>query len=92
MHWIYDLSRTAPFQVKTTEAPSYRRIALSEMRREGMSAQEIERTLDGVGCGDLPGRRVDHLDQLMPVQKFGGLLGSELIGVLADVEAGSGEE
>jgi radical SAM protein len=44
MHWIYDLSRTAPFQVKTTEAPSYRRIALSEMRREGMSAQEIERT------------------------------------------------
>ncbi|HET9100691.1 MAG TPA: TIGR04053 family radical SAM/SPASM domain-containing protein [Acidobacteriaceae bacterium] len=44
MRWIYDLSRTAPFQVKTTEAPSYRRIALSEMRREGMSSQEIERT------------------------------------------------
>jgi AdoMet-dependent heme synthase len=44
MRWIYDLSRTAPFQVKTTEAPSYRRIALTEMRREGMSAQEIERT------------------------------------------------
>ena len=44
MRWIYDLSRTAPFQVKTTEAPSYRRIALSELRKEGMSAQEIERT------------------------------------------------
>ena len=44
MRWIYDLSRTAPFPVKTTEAPSYRRIALTEMRREGMSAQEIERT------------------------------------------------
>lgn len=44
MRWIYDLSRTAPFQVKTTEAPSYRRIALTEMRQEGMSAQEIERT------------------------------------------------
>ncbi|MGB8480530.1 MAG: TIGR04053 family radical SAM/SPASM domain-containing protein [Acidobacteriaceae bacterium] len=44
MHWIYGLSRTAPFQVKTTEAPSYRRIALTEMRQEGMSSQEIERT------------------------------------------------
>jgi radical SAM protein len=44
MRWIYGLSVTAPFQVKTTEAPSYRRIALTEMRREGMSAQEIERT------------------------------------------------
>ncbi|MHB1958297.1 MAG: TIGR04053 family radical SAM/SPASM domain-containing protein [Acidobacteriaceae bacterium] len=44
MHWVYDLAREAPFQVKTTEAPSYRRIALSEMRKEGMSAREIERT------------------------------------------------
>jgi AdoMet-dependent heme synthase len=44
MHWIYDLSRAAPFQVKTTEAPSYRRVALRQMRYEGMSAQEIERT------------------------------------------------
>src|SRR5512142_562692 len=28
MNWTYDLARTAPFAVKTTEAPSYRRIAL----------------------------------------------------------------
>jgi radical SAM protein len=42
MKWVYGLSKTAPFQVKTTEAPSYRRIALNEMRAEGLSAAEIE--------------------------------------------------
>ena len=44
MNWIYDLSRTAPFAVATTEAPSYRRVALSRMREAGMAAAEIERT------------------------------------------------
>jgi radical SAM protein len=44
MNWVYDLSRTAPFSVKTTEAPSYRRVALNRMRQDGMSAAEIERT------------------------------------------------
>ena len=44
MHWIYDLSRVAPFAVKTTEAPSYRRVALNRMRREGMLSAEIQGT------------------------------------------------
>lgn len=44
MNWIYDLSKTAPFAVATTEAPSYRRVALSRMRHAGMAAAEIERT------------------------------------------------
>ncbi len=44
MNWIYDLSKTAPFAVATTEAPSYRRVALSRMRETGMVAAEIERT------------------------------------------------
>lgn len=44
MNWIYDLSKTAPFAVATTEAPSYRRVALSRMRNAGMVATEIERT------------------------------------------------
>lgn len=44
MHWIYDLSRVAPFAIKTTEAPSYRRVALNRMRREGMLASEIQST------------------------------------------------
>lgn len=44
MRWIFRLSQTAPFAIKTTEAPSYRRIALDEMRSAGMKPEEIHRT------------------------------------------------
>jgi radical SAM protein len=44
MYWIYDIAQAAPFVIKTTEAPSYRRVALNQMRREGMVAAEIKRT------------------------------------------------
>jgi len=32
MRWVFDLSEHSPFMVKTTEAPSYRRIAIEKMR------------------------------------------------------------
>jgi len=44
MNWVYDLARVAPFAIKTTEAPSYRRIALGRMRGEGMSPEQMRRT------------------------------------------------
>lgn len=44
MQWIYRTSRVAPFIVATTEAPSYRRVALEQMRAEGMTAEEIKRS------------------------------------------------
>ncbi|MBI5305159.1 MAG: TIGR04053 family radical SAM/SPASM domain-containing protein [Chloroflexi bacterium] len=44
MNWVYDLTRDAPFAIKTTEAPSYRRIALNRMRAEGMTPEQIQRT------------------------------------------------
>jgi AdoMet-dependent heme synthase len=44
MNWTYDLARVAPFAIKTTEAPSYRRIALNRMRDEGMAPGDIRRT------------------------------------------------
>jgi radical SAM protein with 4Fe4S-binding SPASM domain len=44
MNWVYDLTSEAPFAIKTTEAPSYRRIALSRMRQEGLTASDIEKT------------------------------------------------
>jgi len=44
MHWVYDLARVAPFAIKTTEAPSYRRVALNRMRGEGMLSGEIQNT------------------------------------------------
>jgi radical SAM protein len=44
MEWVYDISQNAPFAIKTTEAPSYRRVALNRMRAQGMVATEIEHT------------------------------------------------
>jgi AdoMet-dependent heme synthase len=44
MHWTYDLAQVAPFQIKTTEAPSYRRIALEKMREAGLHTEEIKKT------------------------------------------------
>lgn len=44
MNWVYDLAKVAPFAIKTTEAPSYRRIALNRMRGEGMLPDQIQRT------------------------------------------------
>jgi radical SAM protein len=44
MAWIYETSRIAPFTVATTEAPSYRRVALDRMRVEGLTGDQIKRT------------------------------------------------
>jgi radical SAM protein with 4Fe4S-binding SPASM domain len=37
MSWIYERSSQAPFTVATTEAPSYRRVALERMRADGLT-------------------------------------------------------
>jgi len=44
MEWVLDLVPHAPFAVKTTEAPSYRRLALNRMRAAGMHGAEVENT------------------------------------------------
>lgn len=49
MSWIYETSKAAPFTVATTEAPSYRRVAIERMREEGLHGDQIKRT--GVGRG-----------------------------------------
>jgi radical SAM protein len=49
--WLFDLGRTAPFQVKTTEATHYRRLAIREWQAEGKSDEEILRTSVGRGFG-----------------------------------------
>ena len=51
MSWIYDTSRGAPFTVATTEAPSYRRVALDRMRGEGLSGDQIRRNPAARGFG-----------------------------------------
>jgi radical SAM protein len=44
MRWVFDLSQHSPFAVKTTEAPSYRRIAIERMRTSGMAKPEMKQT------------------------------------------------
>lgn len=44
MNWVYDLSRVAPFEIKTTEAPFYRRVALNRMRDEKRRPDHLKRT------------------------------------------------
>jgi radical SAM protein len=49
--WLYELSRSAPFQVKTTEAMHYRRLVIRAMEAEGRTRDEIEATSVGRGFG-----------------------------------------
>jgi radical SAM protein len=43
MGWLWQISADAPFQVKTTEAMQYRRVAARALGRAGLSDAEIER-------------------------------------------------
>lgn len=49
--WLNGLARTAPFQVKTTEAMHYRRIAAKAARKRGLSDAEIEASPMSRGYG-----------------------------------------
>jgi len=58
MEWVYDISKQSPFAIKTTEAPSYRRVALDLMKAEGKTAEEIRRTPLAHGFGIRDGNGV----------------------------------
>lgn len=58
MGWVYETQRAAPFAVATTEAPSFRRVALERMRAEGLSGEAIQRTPAGRGFGVRDGHGV----------------------------------
>ena len=51
MGWIYEIMKEAPFVVATTEAPSFRRVAVGRMRAEGLSGEQIQRSTIGRGFG-----------------------------------------
>jgi AdoMet-dependent heme synthase len=44
MKWVFDLSPRSPFAIKTTEAPSYRRIAIETMRASGTPTPAMKAT------------------------------------------------
>ena len=70
MAWLWEVSRTEPFAVKTTEAPQYRRVALERRAADDASASK------GAGGGN-PSRRggivagdgfafVSHVGEVFP--------------------------
>jgi len=46
-NWLYDLSQTAPFDIKATAAPMYRRVAIERKRAEQGSGMPV--TFQGAG-------------------------------------------
>lgn len=46
-HWLYDLSKNAPFDIKATAAPMYRRVAIE--RRKAEVGEEEPVTFQGAG-------------------------------------------
>jgi AdoMet-dependent heme synthase len=51
MEWVFDLSQAAPFDLKTTEAPAYRRVALDKMRKAEWPVKKIRETAVYRGFG-----------------------------------------
>ncbi len=69
MNWVWDLARVAPFQIKTTEAQFYRRVALTRMRREGTASEEIRRSSVYHGFGVRDGHGIvfiSHTGEIYP--------------------------
>jgi AdoMet-dependent heme synthase len=69
MGWIYETSNVAPFVVATTEAPSYRRVALLRMREEGLTGEQIKKSPGYRGFGIRDGNGimfVSHTGDICP--------------------------
>ena len=69
MGWIHETSNAAPFTVATTEAPSYRRVALLKMRAEGLTGEQIKRSPAFRGFGIRDGHGivfVSHTGDICP--------------------------
>ena len=72
-HWLYDLSKTAPFAIKATEAPHFRRVASVRMRAEGLDEAAIPRTAIGRGFGIRDGNGIMFISHTGDVYPSGFL-------------------
>jgi radical SAM protein len=69
MAWVYKISSEAPFIVATTEAPSYRRVAVGQMRAQGKTGEQIKRSPAARGFGIRDGHGivfVSHTGDICP--------------------------
>jgi radical SAM protein len=88
MSWVYDTSRASTFTVATTEAPSYRRVALERMRSEGMTGEQIKRSGPYRGFGIRDGHGimfVSNTGDICPAGFLPLVLGNVRTDRIADV-------
>jgi AdoMet-dependent heme synthase len=89
-HRLYDLSKTAPFDIKATAAPQYSRVVLQRKkaeRRQGERAEASDVLTDGAAHSDSDGigraRNVNDGDGFMFVSHTGDLFPSGFLPVRA---------
>jgi radical SAM protein with 4Fe4S-binding SPASM domain len=88
MRWVFDLSKHSPFAIKTTEAPSYRRIAIDMMRSSGMPTPDMKATSVYQGFQIRDGHGIVFVSNLGEVYPSGFLplhCGNVRTGSLVDV-------
>lgn len=70
MHWLYEVDPTVPFEIKTTEAPFYRRVVAQRQasaRRAGVDAAERASVRRGFGIRDGNGIMfISHVGDVYP--------------------------
>jgi len=71
--WLYQLSKTSPFAIRTTEAPSFRRVALTMMQQDGVATKQIGQTPLGRGFGIRDGNGIMFISHLGDVYPSGFL-------------------
>ncbi|PWB82212.1 MAG: radical SAM/SPASM domain-containing protein [Candidatus Methylomirabilota bacterium] len=71
--WIYDIAKTAPFAIKATEAPHFRRVAYHRMRQEGLDDAAIRKTPVGRGFGIRDGNGIMFISHTGDVYPSGFL-------------------
>mgnify|MGYP002761530988 CR=1 FL=1 len=88
--WLHEVSESAPFGVKTTEAPSYRRVAL---QRKGTATEAPESDEIGRRGGILAGDGfafVSHTGELYPSgflpKSAGNVTAADLVSLYRDAE------
>src|SRR5574337_536242 len=72
-NWIYDIVKTAPFAIKATEAPHFRRVAYMRMRMEGLDDAAIRQTPIGRGFGIRDGNGIMFISHTGDVYPSGFL-------------------
>jgi len=88
MSWIHETSVVSPFTVATTEAPSYRRVALERMRAAGLTGDQIKRSTAYRGFGIRDGHGimfVSHTGDICPAGFLPLVAGNVRRDRLADV-------